>query len=328
MHNKKILEIKNLRTFFFTSEGVAKAVDGVTYQLNKGEFLGVVGESGCGKSVTALSILRLIPVPPGKIVSGDILFRGKNLLELSENKMRDIRGNHISMIFQEPMSSLNPVFTIGYQIGEIYKLHQNLPKKESLKRGIEMLRLVNISNPEKAIERYPHELSGGMRQGVMIAMALACNPEVLIADEPTTALDVTIQAQIIDLINKVKDELGMAIILITHNLGLVAEIANRVIVMYAGKVVEEADTISLFNNPQHPYTKGLLKSVPILGNKFRYGKTRLNEIQGIVPSLYNLPSGCSFSTRCPFVMEICKQQAPVLKDIEKNHYNSCWLTNY
>jgi oligopeptide/dipeptide ABC transporter ATP-binding protein len=229
------------------------------------------------------------------------------------------------MIFQEPMTSLNPVFTVGDQIQETLRLHQGLTKKEALGKSIEMLRLVNIPSPEKSVERYPHELSGGMRQRVMIAMALACNPEILIADEPTTALDVTIQAQILDLMNKLKEELGMAIILITHNLGVVAETARRVIVMYAGKIVEEAETKTLFANPQHPYTMGLLKSIPILGDKIRRGKIRLNEIQGVVPSLYELPSGCKFSTRCPFVIEICKEKEPELKEIEKGHFISCWL---
>jgi len=321
-----ILEIKNLKTYFYTYEGVAKAVDGVSYALAKGEPLGVVGESGCGKSVTALSVLRLIPVPPGKIMGGKILFKGENLLDLSEDEMRKIRGNRISMIFQEPMTSLNPVFTVGNQIEETFKLHQGLSKKEAREKTVEMLRLVNIPSPERAVMRYPHELSGGMRQRVMIAMALACNPEILIADEPTTALDVTIQAQILDLMNKLKEELGMAIILITHNLGVVAETAKRVIVMYAGKIVEEAETKMLFGDPQHPYTMGLLKSIPILGDKIRHGKVRLNEIPGVVPSLYELPSGCKFSTRCPSVMDICKEKEPELKEIEKGHFSSCWLT--
>jgi oligopeptide/dipeptide ABC transporter ATP-binding protein len=322
-----ILEIKNLRTYFYTYEGVARAVDGVTFQLSKGEPLGVVGESGCGKSVTALSILRLIPVPPGRIVGGEILLKGKNLLEFTEDEMRKIRGNRISMIFQEPMTSLNPVFTVGNQIQETLQLHQGLSKKEGLEKSIEMLRLVNIPSPERAVERYPHELSGGMRQRVMIAMALACNPEILIADEPTTALDVTIQAQILDLMNKLKEELGMAILLITHNLGVVAETAKRVIVMYAGKIVEQAETKALFGNPQHPYTIGLLQSIPILGDKIRRGKVRLNEIRGVVPSLHELPSGCRFSTRCPSLMDICKENEPELKEIEKGHFSSCWLTN-
>jgi oligopeptide/dipeptide ABC transporter ATP-binding protein len=327
MNDQRVLEIRDLKTYFFTYEGVAKAVDGVTYQLAKGEPLGLVGESGCGKSVTALSILRLIPIPPGKIVGGEILFKGKNLIDLSEEEMRKIRGNRISMIFQEPMTSLNPVFTIGNQIQETIKLHQGLSKRESLEKAIEMLRLVNIPSPERCVNQYPHELSGGMRQRAMIAMSLACNPEILIADEPTTALDVTIQAQILDLLNKLKEELGMAIILITHNLGVIAETVNRVLVMYAGKIVEEAKTKTLFENPQHPYTRGLLKSIPRLGDKVRHGKVRLSEIPGVVPSLYEIPSGCKFSTRCPSVMDICKEKEPELKEIEKGHFSACWLTN-
>lgn len=325
MNDEILLEIKNLRTYFFTYEGVAKAVDGVSYRLARGEPLGVVGESGCGKSVTALSILRLIPTPPGKIVEGEILFGGKNLIHLSEGKMREIRGNRISMIFQEPMTSLDPVFTIGNQIEETLRLHQGLSKRESLGRTLEMLRLVKIPSPERCVKQYPHELSGGMRQRAMIAMALACNPEILIADEPTTALDVTIQAQILDLINRLKEELGMAILLITHNLGVIAETVRRVLVMYAGKIVEEAKTKTLFENPQHPYTLGLLHSVPILGNKARRGKVRLTEIPGMVPSLYELPRGCKFSTRCPLVTEICREKEPELREIEEGHFSSCWV---
>jgi oligopeptide/dipeptide ABC transporter ATP-binding protein len=326
VNDQTVLEIKDLKTYFFTYEGVAKAVDGVTYRLAKGEPLGVVGESGCGKSVTALSILRLIPVPPGKVVGGEILFKGQNLLKLPEDEMRKIRGNRISMIFQEPMTSLNPVFTVGNQIQETFKLHQGLSNKESLEKTVEMLKFVNIPTPEKCVARYPHELSGGMRQRVMIAMALACKPEILIADEPTTALDVTIQAQILDLMTKLKEELGMAIILITHNLGVIAEMVTRVLVMYAGKIVEEAKTKTLFENPRHPYTMGLLKSIPRLGDKFRIGKIRLAEIPGVVPSLYDLPTGCKFSTRCPSVMDICRQKEPELKEIGEGHYCSCWLT--
>ena len=326
MSDQTVLEIKNLRTYFFTYEGVAKAVDGVSYQLAQGEPLGVVGESGCGKSVTALSVLRLIPMPPGRVVGGEILFKGQNLLTLPEDEMRRIRGNRISMIFQEPMTSLNPVFTVGNQIQETFKLHQGLSPNESLEKTVEMLTFVNIPTPDKCVKRYPHELSGGMRQRVMIAMALACNPEILIADEPTTALDVTIQAQILDLMTKLKEELGMAIILITHNLGVIAETVKRVIVMYAGKIVEEAKTKTLFENPQHPYTMGLLKSIPRLGDKFRYGKVRLNEIPGVVPSLYELPSGCKFSTRCPSVIGLCREKEPELSEIGEGHYCSCWLT--
>jgi len=327
VNDQRVLEIRNLKTYFYTYEGVAKAVDGISYQLAKGEPLGLVGESGCGKSVSALSILRLIPVPPGKIVGGEILFKGKNLLDLSEDEMRKIRGDRISMIFQEPMTSLNPVFTIGNQIQETFKLHQGLSTGEALEKTIEMLRLVNIPSPERCVKQYPHELSGGMRQRAMIAMALACNPEILIADEPTTALDVTIQAQILDLMIKLKEELGMAIILITHNLGVIVETVKRVLVMYAGKIVEEAKTKTLFEHPQHPYTMGLLKSVPRLGDKVRLGKVRLSEIPGVVPSLYELPPGCKFSTRCPWVMARCREEEPELKEIEGNHFNCCWLTN-
>jgi len=325
VNDQVLLDIKDLKTYFFTYEGVARAVDGVTYRLAQGEPLGVVGESGCGKSVTALSVLRLIPVPPGKVVGGEIHFKGKNLLDLPEDEMRKIRGNRISMIFQEPMTSLNPVFTVGNQIQETFKLHQGLSKKESLEKTVEMLQFVNIPTPEKCVERYPHELSGGMRQRVMIAMALACRPEILIADEPTTALDVTIQAQILDLMIRLKEELGMAIILITHNLGVIAEMVRRVLVMYAGKIVEEAKTKTLFENPRHPYTMGLLKSIPRLGDKFRLGKIRLTEIRGVVPSLYNLPPGCKFSTRCPSVMDTCREKEPELREIGEGHYCSCWL---
>jgi oligopeptide/dipeptide ABC transporter ATP-binding protein len=327
VNNQKVLEIRDLKTYFYTYEGVAKAVDGIHYQLAKGEPLGLVGESGCGKSVSALSILRLIPVPPGKIVGGEILFKGKNLLDLHEEEMRKIRGDRISMIFQEPMTSLNPVFTIGNQIQETFKLHQGLSKREAIEKSIEMLRLVNIASPERCVKQYPHELSGGMRQRAMIAMALACNPEILIADEPTTALDVTIQAQILDLMIKLKEELGMAIILITHNLGVIVETVKRVLVMYAGKIVEEAKTKTLFENPQHPYTMGLLKSIPRLGDKVRLGKVRLSEIPGVVPSLYELPPGCKFSTRCLSVMARCREEEPELKEIEEGHFNCCWLTN-
>ena len=327
MNDQRVLEIRNLKTYFYTYEGVAKAVDGISYQLAKGEPLGLVGESGCGKSVSALSILRLIPVPPGKIVGGEILFKGKNLLDLHEEEMRKIRGDRISMIFQEPMTSLNPVFTIGNQIQETFKLHQGLSTGEALEKTIEMLRLVNIPSPERCVKQYPHELSGGMRQRAMIAMALACNPEILIADEPTTALDVTIQAQILDLMIKLKEELGMAIILITHNLGVIVETVKRVLVMYAGKIVEEAKTKTLFEHPQHPYTMGLLKSVPRLGDKVRLGKVRLSEIPGVVPSLYELPPGCKFSTRCPWVMARCREEEPELKEVEEDHFNCCWLTN-
>ena len=322
-----ILDIRNLKTFFYTYDGVAKAVDGISYRLSRGEPLGIVGESGCGKSVSALSILRLIPDPPGRIVEGQIFFKGTNLLELPYERMREIRGNRISMIFQEPMTSLNPVFTVGNQIAEAFRLHQGLKRQEALEKSIDMLKLVNIPSPEKCVGQYPHELSGGMRQRAMIAIALACNPEILIADEPTTALDVTIQAQIIDLMLQLKEELGMAIILITHDLGIIAETVKRVIVMYAGKIVEEAPTRTIFKTPLHPYSQGLLQSMPRLGDKVRLGRIRLEEIPGVVPSLYELPAGCRFSTRCSHAMEICRKEEPDLEEIDESHFCRCWLTH-
>ena len=322
-----ILDVRDLRTVFHTFDGVAKAVDGVSYQLKEGEPLGIVGESGCGKSVSALSVLRLIPHPPGRIVGGEIFFKKTSLLDLSDDEMRKIRGNRISMIFQEPMTSLNPVFTVGDQIAEALRLHQGLSRHEARERSIEALRLVNIPSPDKCIDQYPHELSGGMRQRVMIAMALGCKPEILIADEPTTALDVTIQAQIIDLMLQLKEELGMAIILITHDLGIIAETVGRVIVMYAGKIVEEASTRTIFKSPLHPYTQGLLQSMPRLGDKIRVGRVRLEEIPGVVPSLYELPTGCRFSTRCRHVMEICTKNEPPLEQIDEGHFCRCWLTH-
>ncbi len=324
MVTEPLLKVVNLHTYFFTDEGVAKAVDGVDLEIHKGETLGVVGESGCGKSVTALSILRLVPDPPGKIIDGQIIFKGRDLLKLSNSEMRKIRGNEISMIFQEPMTSLNPVFTIGNQIAEAIQLHQGLSKKASLEKAVDMLKLVGIPSPERRVKEYPHQLSGGMRQRAMIAMALSCNPSLLIADEPTTALDVTIQAQILDLINNLKRELGMAVILITHDLGIIAETAARVVVMYAGKVVEEADVYTLFEDPKHPYTQGLLRSIPRpdLGMT---KETRLQEIPGIVPSLTELPPGCSFNPRCPKVMDICRKETPKLKEVKPGHKVSCWL---
>lgn len=322
-----ILDIRDLKTFFYTYDGVAKAVDGISYRLSAGETLGIVGESGCGKSVSALSILRLIPDPPGRIVEGQIFFKETNLLELAYDRMREIRGNRISMIFQEPMTSLNPVFTVGNQIAEAFRLHQGLKRKEALEKSIDTLKLVNMPSPEKCVSQYPHELSGGMRQRAMIAMALACNPEILIADEPTTALDVTIQAQIIDLMLQLKEELGMAIILITHDLGIIAETVKRVIVMYAGKIVEEAPTRTIFKTPLHPYSQGLLRSMPRLGDKVRLGRVRLQEIPGVVPSLYELPAGCRFSTRCSHAMEICRKEEPDLEEIDERHFCRCWLTH-
>jgi len=319
-----LIEVKGLKTHFFTDEGVSPAVDGVDYSVKKGETLGVVGESGCGKSVTALSILRLIPEPPGKIVAGDIRFEGQSLLKLTPHEMRKIRGNKISMIFQEPMTSLNPVYTIGNQISETLTLHQGLTKKEALERSVEMLRLVGIPSPARRVAEYPHQLSGGMRQRAMIAMALACNPSLLIADEPSTALDVTIQAQILDLMVSLKEELNTAIILITHDLGVVAESAARVVVMYAGKVVEEADVYQIFEAPLHPYTEGLLRSIPRIDLSAKK-KQRLQEIAGVVPIPSRLPKGCHFHPRCPRVMDICSQQVPELKLEQNSHKVRCWL---
>jgi peptide/nickel transport system ATP-binding protein/oligopeptide transport system ATP-binding protein len=321
-----LLDIRDLKTFFYTYEGVARAVDGVSYSLSSGEALGIVGESGCGKSVSALSIMRLIPDPPGRIVGGQIFFKQTNLLELPQEHMRRIRGNSISMIFQEPMTSLNPVFTVGNQIAEAFRLHQGLNRQQALDKSIDALRLVNIPDPEKCIRQHPHELSGGMRQRAMIAMALACNPEVLIADEPTTALDVTIQAQIIDLMLQLKQELGMAIVLITHDLGIIAETVKRVIVMYAGVIVEQAPTRAIFKSPLHPYTQGLLQSIPRLGDKYKRGRVRLEEIAGVVPSLYDVPPGCRFSNRCRHVMAICRQKEPGLELVSEAHECRCWLT--
>lgn len=325
---ENILELKDLHTHFHTPEGVVRAVDGVTYSLKSGETLGVVGESGCGKSVTALSILNLVPQPPGRIFGDGILFEGKDLTQLPSKEMRSIRGNNIAMIFQEPMTSLNPVFTIGFQISEAVMLHQGMKKKAAMDRSAEMLDLVGIPLPRQRVKEYPHQLSGGMRQRAMIAMALSCNPKILLADEPTTALDVTIQAQILDLMMKLKEEFGTAIILITHDLGLVAETCERVVVMYAGKVVEEAPIGEIFGNPLHPYTQGLLGSVPKLENDRSTGRVdrvRLQEIPGIVPSLNNLPTGCSFNPRCKDVMDKCHEEEPQLKEVTPGHFVRCLL---
>jgi oligopeptide/dipeptide ABC transporter ATP-binding protein len=322
-----LLDIRGLRTQFFTDDGLARAVDGVSYSLEKGETVGVVGESGCGKSVTALSVLRLIPDPPGKIVDGEIVFEGTDLLGLSSADMRRIRGNDISMIFQEPMTSLNPVFTIGNQITEAVRLHQGLNKKEALDKAVEALKLVGIPVPERRVHEYPHQLSGGMRQRAMIAMALSCNPKVLIADEPTTALDVTIEAQILDLMRTLQEDLETAIIMITHDLGVIAEMAHKVVVMYAGKVVEQAPVERIFASPNHPYTQGLLQSLPRVDKDASGAKQRLQEIPGIVPSLLNLPAGCKFASRCPSAMPQCKEQEPPLEQIAGGHYSACWLNH-
>lgn len=316
-----LLQVKNLATHFFTEEGVVKSVQDVTFEINAGEVLGVVGESGCGKSVTSMSILRLVQQPQGKIVSGEIIFKGKNILNLSEDEMRKIRGNKMSLISQDPMTSLNPVLTIGEQIMEAIILHQGLNKKDAKAKAIEMLRLVGIPSPEQRVDQYPHEFSGGMRQRAIIAMALSCEPELLIADEPTTALDVTIQAQILDLMREIKIKRNAAIMLITHDLGVVAEMCDKVAVMYAGKVVEYTDVHSIFKNPQHPYTIGLLNSIPKLEDE----KERLEPIDGQPPNLVNLPKGCSFAPRCKEAQSICTSKEPELYTLKAEHQVRCLL---
>ena len=319
--NDLVLEIQQLQTYFYVRGMVAKAVDEVDLAIASGQTLGLVGESGCGKSVTAHSIIGLIPDPPGKVVGGRILFEGTNLLELPEARMRKIRGNRISMVFQEPMTSLNPVYTVGDQVAEVIKLHQHLSRSETRNRVIEMLQLVGISEAEKCSACYPHQMSGGMRQRAMIAMALACSPTLMIADEPTTALDVTIQAQILALMNKLKEETGASILFITHDLGVIAEMAQHVAVMYAGKVMEYTDVKTLFAEPKHPYTVGLLQSIPVLGRGQRDRK--LSAISGVVPSLLNLPSGCLFSDRCPDVFADCRTIVPQMYQVGKNHTARC-----
>ncbi len=316
-----LLEIDNLQTSFFTADGELRAVDGVSFEIAEGETMGLVGESGCGKSVTALSIMQLIPRSAGRIVGGEIRYRGKNLLNCDESSMQAIRGNEISMIFQEPMTSLNPVFSVGKQISEAIILHQKLSREKARTQAIEMLRLVKIPEPEKRIDDYPHQLSGGMRQRVMIAMALSCNPSLLIADEPTTALDVTIQAQILDLIAELQQRLGMALLLITHDLGVVAEQADDVAIMYAGKIVERARPQVIFSRPLHPYTAGLLKSIPGYGHL----SGQLEAIPGIVPSPLNLPRGCRFSDRCARAEARCRESEPELHKVEDGHLVSCFL---
>lgn len=317
----RLLEVRDLQTSFMTRDGPVRAVNGVSLQLDRGETLGLVGESGCGKSVTALSIMRLIPVPPGRIAGGPILFRGEDLRAKSEAEMRRIRGNSLSMIFQEPMTSLNPVYTCGFQIMEVIQLHQRRSRAEARRRAIEMLALVGIPSPEQRVGEYPHRLSGGMRQRVMIAMALACNPSILIADEPTTALDVTIQAQILELIGKLQDELGMAVLIITHDLGVVAEVANRVAVMYAGRIVEQAKVEDIFARPLHPYTRGLLDSIPRLGGTL----DRLSVIPGAVPDANELPPGCAFHPRCSLADHRCRSEVPVLAGEEgSDHQAACF----
>lgn len=323
MNSQPLLSIRNLRTKFHTYEGILTAVDGIDLEIYPGETLGVVGESGCGKSVTALSILRLLASPPAEI-QGEILFDGKDLLKMSLDEIREIRGNAISMIFQEPMTSLNPVLTIGEQIAEAIRLHQGLGREEAWEKAIEMLEKVQIPSPEMRVREYPHKLSGGMRQRAMIAMALSCHPRLLLADEPTTALDVTIQAQIVDLMEHLKEEIQTSILLITHNLGLIAEMAKRVVVMYAGKIVEEAPVEELFFEPLHPYTQGLLESIPWIGRKIKDGRKPLQEIPGMVPNLKEMPKGCRFHPRCVRAMERCQKEEPPLM-MKNNRKVFCWL---
>ncbi len=326
MKTERILEIKNLSTHFRTEEGIIKAVNDVDLFVHEGDTLGIVGESGCGKTVLALSVMRLVPSPPGKIVSGTILYAGRDLLSLAEEEMRRIRGNKISMIFQEPMTSLNPVFQVGEQIAEVIRLHQGLSSREAWERSVEALRLVGMPSPENSINYYPHQMSGGMRQRVMIAMAMCCNPRLILADEPTTALDVTIQAQIIDLIGRLKEQSGTAVVLITHDLGVIADAAQNVAVMYAGRVVEYGAVSDLFTVPLHPYTVGLLESTPRMkdrSNRDGYLKT----IPGTVPDMHRLPKGCSFQDRCYHVMEQCRNQEPEWIEKSSDRYVRCWLNS-
>jgi oligopeptide/dipeptide ABC transporter ATP-binding protein len=319
-----LLDVSNLQTYFFMYGGLIKAVEDISFSLRQGELLGIVGESGCGKSVLARSILRLIPDPPGRIVGGKIYFDGQNILERSEKEMQKIRGNQISMIFQEPMTSLNPVFTIGNQISELFIRHQKKRRKEAWEDSVEILKKVGIPSPEIRVNEYPFQLSGGMRQRVVIAMALACRPKIVLADEPTTSLDVTIQAQILDLMREFQKELGTAIILITHDLGVIAEMAQRVLVMYTGRVLEEADVDALFNEPLHPYTQGLISSVPTLDTEQHMTRVPLQEVPGVVPDMGNLPQGCAFYPRCLQVMEVCQREVPEWREINKGHSVRCW----
>jgi len=318
---QQLLSVKNLKTYFYTEDGVVPAVDGISFDLDKGGTIGIVGESGSGKSVTSLSVMRLIPIPPGKIEAGSVIeFEGRDLTKLSESEMRRIRGNEISMIFQEPMTSLNPVFTIGDQIMEAIILHQKLDRRQARNKAVEMLTLVGIPSPEQRVDEYPHQLSGGMRQRVMIAMALSCNPKLLIADEPTTALDVTIQAQILDLMRNLRQDFDTAIMLITHDLGVIAELVEQVAVMYTGKIVEYADTGTVFQDPQHPYTLGLLGSIPRMDTD----QQRLQAIPGSVPTPGNFPEGCGFHPRCPYAKDLCVEKKPPLFTVGEEHLSACW----
>jgi len=322
---EELLRVENLHTYFSTYAGLAKAVDGVNLSMASGEMVGVVGESGCGKSVMAKSLMRLIPDPPGRIVHGEISFAGLKILDLTEKQMQKIRGNDISMIFQEPMTSLNPTYTVGDQLCEVFTLHQGLTKKEALEGAVALLKMVGIPSPAARVREYPFQMSGGMRQRVMIAMALACRPKIILADEPTTALDVTIQAQVLELIHQLQRELQTSMILITHDLGVIAETVKRVLVMYTGKVVEQANVEDLFNDPLHPYTQGLMESLPSLEKEVDRHTGVLKEISGVVPDLCRLPPGCSFFPRCPSMKDICQAEAPNLVEVKKNHYARCWL---
>ncbi len=317
-----LLEVRDLKTYFFTQEGMVKAVDGVSFDLQEGETLGLVGESGCGKSVSAMSLMRLIPDPPGKIVSGEVIFEGKDLVTMSDEEIRAIRGNRIAMIFQEPMTSLNPVLTIGRQLTEALELHLHMDKRAALNRAAELLQAVGIPDAERRIDDYPHQFSGGMRQRVMIAMGMSCNPKLLLADEPTTALDVTIQAQVLEVMQKLSRDTGAATIIITHNLGVVARYAQRVNVMYAGRIIERADAADLYAHPLHPYTLGLLASVPRLDEALR---EKLDPIEGLPPDLINLPPGCPFMPRCKFAKPICMEKYPPLMEVAKDHTAACWV---
>jgi len=317
-----LLDVKGLKTQFFTQDGVVKAVNGISFHVDEGETLGIVGESGCGKSVSVLSVMRLIPQPPGKIVGGEVLFNGRDLLKFSGDEIRQIRGNQIAMIFQDPMTSLNPVLTIGRQIGEALELHLGMKRDDARKRSAELLEMVGIPRAEERLDDYPHQFSGGMRQRAMIAMGLACSPQLLIADEPTTALDVTIQAQIVDLVKRLRDEIGMAIIWITHDLGVVAGLADRVMVMYAGFVVEEAQVKTVYGDPRHPYTLGLLGSLPRL-DEVRAEK--LTSIEGLPPDLIALPEGCPFAARCVYAIEKCETERPELEPVGPRHRIACWV---
>lgn len=321
--NNIVLDVKNLQTWFYTEEGIVRAVNDVSFQIKENEIVGLVGESGCGKSVTSLSIMGLLPIPPGKIEGGEIIFKGKDLLQLAEKEMQKIRGNDITMIFQEPMTALNPVSRVGGQIAEVLEFHSKLNKKERWNKAVEMMELVGIPEPAKRAEAFPHELSGGMRQRILISMALIQNPALLIADEPTTALDVTIQAQILDLIRKLNKKFKSAVLLITHDLAVIAENVDKVIVMYAGKIVESANVTDIFENPIHPYTQGLLNSIPVLGEP----DNKLTPIKGNVPNLIDLPIGCSFQNRCPKTFDRCNSEVPKIIEYKKDHFVSCHLYN-